>query len=64
MVLTREHVYVRTRHDARLRAPVRALRAVRRTSFGDAVYVFGRNTELLLVRQDDELAVALDARVP
>lgn len=52
VVLTQRFVYARTRIGARLRIPSAALRTMRRTSTGDAVYVFGRHTELLLVHQD------------
>lgn len=65
VVLTKRYVYVRTRRGERLRMPVSALRASWLTADGDAIYVFGRSTELLLVRQEGcELAPALDACVP
>lgn len=63
VVLTRRFVYVRTRGDERMRLPVSTLRTSRRTSHGDAVYVFGRNTELLVMHRDRcELQAALDTR--
>jgi hypothetical protein len=65
IVLTQAFVYARTTAGVALRIPAGTLRAVRRTDYGDAVYVFGRNTELLLVfREECPLAAALDARVP
>ncbi|MCC6876288.1 MAG: hypothetical protein IT378_18415, partial [Sandaracinaceae bacterium] len=46
-----------------LRIAAASLRAMRKTEDGDAVYVFGRNTELLVVHQPDcPLAAALEAR--
>lgn len=64
IVLTQRFVYVRTRVGERLRSPASALRASRRTPQGDAIYVFGRNTELLVVHQEGcPLAAALDARL-
>jgi hypothetical protein len=65
VVLTRAFVHVRTSGGVKLRLPADTLRASRRTDDGDAVYVFGRNTELLLVHHEGcELTAALDARVP
>lgn len=62
IVLTQRFVYVRTRSGARLRLPLAALRTSWRTATGDAIHVFGRNTEMLLVHQDGcEVAAALDA---
>ncbi len=64
VVLTRRFVYVRTRSDEKLRAPAEALRTSRATADGDAIYVFGRHTELLLVHQPEcPVAAALDARL-
>jgi hypothetical protein len=65
IVLTRAFVYVRARTGDAVRIAAASLRAVRRNGYGDAVYTFGRSTELLLVRKEGcELAAALDARVP
>lgn len=62
VVLTRAFVYVRTSAGDAVRIPLSTLRAARRTSDGDAIYTFGRSTELLLVHQEGcELAAALDA---
>jgi hypothetical protein len=64
-VLTKRYVYARTRRGERLRVPIDTLRTAWRTESGDAVYVFGRHTELLLVRQDGcALDAALHERVP
>lgn len=64
VVLTKRAVYARTRDGARWRIETAHLRTSRRTSSGDTVYVFGRNTELLLVHQAEcPLADALDARL-
>ncbi len=64
VVLTRAFVYVRTREGRTLRIPVGTLRTARVTSDGDAIYVFGRNTELLLVhRPGCPHAAALEARL-
>ncbi len=64
IVLTQRFVYARTRSGDRLRLPVSALRTARRTPQGDVIYVLGRSTELLVVRQEGcELAAALEAKV-
>lgn len=64
VVLTRRFVYVRARDGRTVRIPASLLRTSRRTADGDAVYVFGRNTELFLAWQPEcALAAALDARV-
>lgn len=63
IVLTKRYVYVRTRSGLPLRIDAASLRTMRKTEDGDAVYVFGRNTELLVVHQPDcPLAAALEAR--
>lgn len=64
IVLTERFVYARTRAGERLRLPASALRTARWTPAGDTIYVLGRCTELLVVRQDGcELAAALEAKV-
>lgn len=64
VIVTRRFVYVRTRSGERLRLPIETLRTARRTPGADGIYVFARNTELLLVHQPDcPVAAALDARL-
>lgn len=64
IILTRRFVYVRTAEGTTLRVPASTLRAARRTADGDAIYVFGRNTELFLVHRDGcELSARLDERL-
>jgi hypothetical protein len=64
LILTQRFLYARTCDGLRLRLPADTLRTARRTEDGDAVYVFGRNTELLLLSQPGcPLAALLDARV-
>jgi hypothetical protein len=64
IVVTRAFVYARTRDGDRVRLPVASLRAVRRTESGDAIYTFGRRSELLVAHGEDAaLTTALDALV-
>ena len=61
---TRRYADARARSGRTLRLPLGALRAARGTELGDRVYVFGRNTELLVVAKDEcKVTAALDARV-
>lgn len=63
LVLTQRFLYARTRAGERLRIAASALRTSRRTEHGDAIYVLGRSTELLLVHQRGcELDAALAKR--
>jgi hypothetical protein len=63
VAVTDEHVYVRRRDETVHRLPLATLRGVRKNRDLDALYVFGRNTILLLPRRDGCPVLALlDAR--
>jgi hypothetical protein len=64
IVLTPIFLYAKSREGLRYRVPIETLRARRTTPAGDTVYVFGRNTELLVpFAAECPLCVVLDAKV-
>lgn len=54
VVVTDEHVYARRRDRSAWRLPLSSLRAARGAPDGDAVFVFGRHTQLVLPARSPE----------